>query len=164
MATGEMNLDQGSSKIRHDFITNPAENDSVRGALAFDDTLDEEGLWSITLNDYASDLSIIFPWYMIAATSGNIEIKADVMKIEDGDSAVETASFATSNDTGAIAVPGTAEDETFTALALSNDDSPSGAQVTFHIRLKRNTSVTGNASGDMIIGPGPIFLSYTKTA
>lgn len=163
MAIGKLNLDPVVGRIGHNFITDPAGPDGARGVLLLDDTTDEESIWPVTLDDYASGLTLIIPWYMLSATSGNIEIEADVMKIEDGESAVETPDFDTSNDTGAIAVPGTALEEKFTTLVLSNDDSPSGALVTFYIRLKRNTSVASNASGDMAIGPGPMLLTYTTT-
>lgn len=164
MAIEKLNLDPLAGNFSRSFITNPAGHDGQRGASLFDDTIDEEDLWTITLNNYASGLTILIPWYMLSAISGNIEIKADVMKIESGDSAkVETASFDTSNDTGAVAVPGTTEFPIFTTLVLANDDSPSGAVVTFIIRIKRNTSVVSNASGDMAIGPGPILCTYTTT-
>ena len=166
MATGRFNLDHLGSNLPNDFLTLAARAEGAKGALLFSASQTESGLWGLTVEDFASALSLLLPTYMKSAVVGKVDFEVEVMAIEDGDSVdVEVASFDAVNEiSGGTTVAGTAKYPTWVTILCANDDSPSGSAVGFLFRINRDhDDADDTATGDAAIGPNPIAGSYTTT-
>lgn len=133
--------------------------------LLFDGgSTNEPALWRFRMpENYASGLTAKLQWKMASATTGNVEFIVEVMAITPADAAdADTPSYATSNVTGAIAVPGTAGHVKETSLALSNDDGLAPGDLVW-LKVARNAADTTDdtAAGDLELAA--ISLEYTTT-
>lgn len=94
-------------------------------------------------------LTAILKYRMVTATSGNVEARIAIEAITPGD-AVDTdsaSSFATDNDSGDVAVPGTAGYIGQISWTLTNNDTIAAGDVC-RFRVSRIAPSTGAATGD----------------
>lgn len=97
-------------------------------------------------------LTAVVTYRMPSATANNIKGRIALEAISDGD-AVDTdsaSSFATDNDSGDVAVPGTAGHIDQFSITLTNNDSIAAGDLV-RLRFTRITPTGTEASGDMEI-------------
>lgn len=118
---------------------------------AFDDTTVENGDLGIRLEDYAGGgLKIRFLAVMASATSGSVEYEGAIRRAQAAGDDIDSAHTFDFNGSGAVTVAATAGvpfavEITFTDGADQDNlgDGEYGV-----LRLRRNTSVSGDATGD----------------
>lgn len=145
-----------SAKIFGSFITLGSQIENADGMwkLLFDDSQTESCLWQFRLPDnYASDPILTLTYAMASATSGKIDLEADIMAVSDGDAQdINSASFDTINEiVGGTTVPGTAGNIDQIDIILTNNDSIQAEDLVI-IRLHRDhDDADDTATGDVEI-------------
>ncbi len=145
-----------SAKIFGDFITLGGQIEHADGMwkLLLDDSQTESGLWQFRLPDnYSSDAILTISYAMASATSGKIDLEADIMKVTKLDAQdIDSASFDTINEIiGGSTVPGTAGFMDQIDITLTNNDSMTPGDLII-IRLHRDhDDIDDTATGDVEI-------------
>lgn len=128
MAKGTIILPVQSMKTVGAFITAGARIDG--GApiwtVLFSGTLTESGLWQFPMpENFASALELKLIFSMVSATSGKVDLEADMMAVSEGDSQdLDTASFDSINEiVGGTTVPATAGYRKLATIPMTNADS-----------------------------------------
>lgn len=125
---------------------------AYRSALAFDTTVSEKcRTVAFEMPEFTGALTLKIR-FAIAATTGNVQFRAQVEAITAGD-ALNTntsTSFDTANSSGAIAVNGSTFVESTLSITLTNADSVAvGDTVT--IAIDRDVTVASDAAGDCFV-------------
>lgn len=125
---------------------------AVRSALAFDSATSEKARTiAFKMPPFTAPLTLNVQ-FAIAATSGNVQFRAQVEAITPTDAInTNTAnSFDTANSSGSVSVPTTTYNTKEFSITLANNDSiTAGDMVT--ITLDRDVTVGSNASGDCFV-------------
>ena len=118
---------------------------------AFDDTTVENLDQGIRLEDYAGGgIKVQFLAVAASATSGNAEFEAAIARKQAAGDDIDSAHTFDFNASGAVAVAGTAGVPFAVEITFTNGaDMDSLADGEFGVlRIRRNTSVSGDATGD----------------
>lgn len=97
-------------------------------------------------------LTLVAKCRMASATSGNVQLRCAVEAITPGDT-VDTdaaSSFDSNNDSGNVAVPGTAGYLFDASVTLTNADSIAAGDY-LRLRISRVVAASSEASGDLVI-------------
>jgi hypothetical protein len=134
--------------------SNPATPDVLNAVtvLDFDASTDESVFWTFVMpQTYAGGTLTAYVYYtMSSATSGNVVLQVALEAIADGESAASD-SFDTVNNSGQVAVPGTAGLLDVASITLTNKDSVNAGE-RVRCRLNRDadsTTATDDAAGDL---------------
>ena len=130
-----------------------------RHVLAFDATTNESCWWTFNCPAYTGTPEIIVSYYMASATSGDVDVDAEIEAISDGDEIdMDGAdSFDTANSTDGTTVPGTQGYPDQVTITLTNRDSMAEDDIC-RFRLTKDAT-NDTASGDMHVVTA--HLKYT---
>lgn len=118
---------------------------------AFDDTTVENLDQGIRLEDYAGGgIKVRFLAVMASATSGSIEFEAAIRRAQAAGDDIDSAHTFDFNASGAVTVSGTAGVPFAVEITFTDGaDMDSLADGEYGVlRIRRNTSVSGDATGD----------------
>ena len=133
----------------------PAENVHVYDFDASSDEYLDFECYALT----AAGITITHEFMMSSATTGNIEIETALRRLDRSSEDIDAAHTYSYQSTGAEAVPGTSgvSKQVMTAHTTGAQMDNLAAGDRFILRVKRDTTVTHNASGDMEYMEPPII-------
>lgn len=167
MATAYIDLDLGAARAD---VTAPAQSEVLNNTGVtmirwnFDAATPEYIHFQFVMpGDYASALVVRAKFGMASATTGNIVVEALLMAVTPGDSAaIDTGSLATTNTSGAVAVPGTAGYMKDATVTMTNADSvAAGDWCSLKFGRDADDGTNDTATGDLELYG--LTLEYTTT-
>lgn len=145
-----MQFSPQSAKLLH--LSNPAEIDSLSDVfkLDFDDSTDESGTWQGLWNAYdGEDIFLDIKFAMTSAITGVVEYVLYYTPESAGANLdIDDGTFWESQTSAQKAVPSVLGSTAMLSLDITASGTSTATDDWFKFRLERNTSVTGNASGD----------------
>lgn len=167
MATGYIDLDLGAARPD---VTAPPQAEMLNNTGVtmlrwnFDAATPEYIHFQFVMpGDYASALVVRAKFGMVSATTGNIVVEALLMAVTPGDAAaIDTGSLATTNTSGAVAVPGTAGHMKDATVTMTNADSvAAGDWCSLKFGRDADDATNDTATGDLELYG--LTLEYTTT-